>query len=158
MWGFFTYQCFVFFLIFAFFCLILSSFPLLLDFLKPKNGPLNEDIGIYIYNSGHLKPPEHFQMSLPASTAGECLFFFRTGSSQSCCHGIPSSCFFGRAFHAKSQNPIKEGKSAINLLEKESPCVSKQCPADGVWGIGRGGSPDTLRELRWTRFTPSEST
>ena len=22
------------------------------------------------------------------------------------------------------------------------PCVSKQCPADGVWRIGRGGSPD----------------
>ena len=46
------------------------------------------------------------------------------------------------------------------------PCVSKQCPADGVWRIGRGGSPDRvlktrftpLRELRWTRFaTPSES-
>ena len=45
------------------------------------------------------------------------------------------------------------------------PCVSKQCPADGVWRIGRGVSPDRvrktrlpLRELRWTRFTPSVST
>ena len=34
------------------------------------------------------------------------------------------------------------------------PCVSKQCPADGVWRIGRGGSPDRVLK---TRFTPSES-
>ena len=34
------------------------------------------------------------------------------------------------------------------------PCVSKQCPADGVSRIGRGGSP--YRVLK-TRFTPSES-
>ena len=34
------------------------------------------------------------------------------------------------------------------------PCVSKQCPADGVWRIGRGVSPDRLRK---TRFTPSEN-
>ena len=34
------------------------------------------------------------------------------------------------------------------------PCVSKQCPADGVWRIGRGVSPDRVRK---TRFTPSES-
>ena len=45
MWGFFTFQCFVFFLIFAFSCLSFSSFPLLLDFLKPKSGPSNEVIG-----------------------------------------------------------------------------------------------------------------
>ena len=51
VWGFFTFQCFVFLLIFAFSCLIFSSFPLLLDFLKPKSGPLNEVIGIYIYLS-----------------------------------------------------------------------------------------------------------
>ena len=31
------------------FCLIFSSFPLLLDFLKPKNGPLNEVIGKDIF-------------------------------------------------------------------------------------------------------------
>ena len=49
--------------------------------------------------------------------------------------------------------------------EQIIPCVSKQCPADGVWRIGRGGPPDKvlktacpLRELCWTRFTPSEST
>ena len=48
VWGFFTFQCFVFFLIFAFLCLIFSSFPLLLDFLKPKSGPLNEVIYIYM--------------------------------------------------------------------------------------------------------------
>ena len=45
VWGFFTFQCFVFFLIFAFSCFSFSSFPLLLDFLKPKNGPSNEVIG-----------------------------------------------------------------------------------------------------------------
>ena len=50
MWGFFTFQCFVFLLIFAFSCLIFSSFPLLLDFLKPKSGPLNEVIGYVILN------------------------------------------------------------------------------------------------------------
>ena len=37
VWGFFTFQCFVFFLIFAFSCLCFSSFPLLLDFLNPKH-------------------------------------------------------------------------------------------------------------------------
>ena len=36
---FFTFQCFVFFLIFALSCLSFSSFPLLLDFLKPQSGP-----------------------------------------------------------------------------------------------------------------------
>ena len=46
--GLFTFQCFVFFLIFAFLCLIFSSFPLLLDFSKPKSGPSNEVIGIII--------------------------------------------------------------------------------------------------------------
>ena len=35
-----------------------------------------------------------------------------------------------------------------------NPCVSKQCPADGVWRIGRGGSPDRVLK---TRLTPSES-
>ena len=35
-----------------------------------------------------------------------------------------------------------------------NPGVSKQCPADGVWRIGRGGSPDRVLK---TRFTPSES-
>ena len=35
-----------------------------------------------------------------------------------------------------------------------SPCVSKQCPADGVWRIGRGGSPDRVLK---TRLIPSES-
>ena len=49
VWGFFTFQCFLFFLIFAFPCLIFSSFPLLLGFLKPKSGPSNEVISIYIY-------------------------------------------------------------------------------------------------------------
>ena len=45
VWGFFTFQCFAFFLIFAFSCFSSSSFPLLLDFLKPKSGPSNEVIG-----------------------------------------------------------------------------------------------------------------
>ena len=34
---------------FCLFCLIFSSFPLLLDFLKPKSGPLNEVIGYFLY-------------------------------------------------------------------------------------------------------------
>ena len=49
VWGFFTFQCFVFFLIFAFSCFSYSSSPLLLDFLKPKSGPSNEVLYIYIY-------------------------------------------------------------------------------------------------------------
>ena len=48
VWRFFAFQCFVCFLIFAFSCLSFSSFPLLLDFLKPKSGPSNEVIGINI--------------------------------------------------------------------------------------------------------------
>ena len=44
-WGFFTFQRFVFFLIIAFSCLSFSSFPLILDLLKPKSGPSNEVIG-----------------------------------------------------------------------------------------------------------------
>ena len=44
-----SFQCFVFFLIFAFSCLSFSSFPLLLDFLKPKSGPSNEVIGKIAY-------------------------------------------------------------------------------------------------------------
>ena len=34
------------------------------------------------------------------------------------------------------------------------PCVPKQCPADGVWRIGRGGS---LKRVLKTRFAPSET-
>ena len=52
VWGFFTFQCFVFFLTFAFSCLSFSSFPLLLDFLKPKSGPSNEDIGSKSFEGG----------------------------------------------------------------------------------------------------------
>ena len=48
VWVFFTFQCFVLFLIFASAsCLSFSSFPLLLDFLKPKSGPSKEVIGIF---------------------------------------------------------------------------------------------------------------
>ena len=49
VWGFFTFQCFFVFLIFAFSCLSFSFSPLLLDFLKPKIGPSNEVIGYYMY-------------------------------------------------------------------------------------------------------------
>ena len=49
VWGLFTFQCFVFFLIFAFSCLCFSSFPLHLDFLNPKSGPSNEVIGMHAY-------------------------------------------------------------------------------------------------------------
>ena len=44
--------------------------------------------------------------------------------------------------------------SGIRVVKTVFPCVSKQCPADGVWRIGRGVSPDRVRK---TRFTPSES-
>ena len=54
VWGFFTFQRFVFFLIFAFSCLSFSSFPLLLDFLKPKSGPSNEVIGEILYRNQYF--------------------------------------------------------------------------------------------------------
>ena len=44
------------------------------------------------YNSRHLKAPEHFQNSLPPSTAGDASFF-RSGSGEGLSergHGIPS--------------------------------------------------------------------
>ena len=34
------------------------------------------------YHSRHLKRPEHFQNSLPLSTAGDASFFFRSGSGE----------------------------------------------------------------------------
>ena len=45
--GFLMFQCFVFFLIFAFSCLDFSCFPLLFDFLKPSSGPSDEVIYAY---------------------------------------------------------------------------------------------------------------
>ena len=50
-----------------------------------------------------------------------------------------------------------QAPSGTQRLIKDTPlrpCVSKQCPADGVWRIGRGVSPDRVLK---TRFTPSES-
>ena len=38
--------------------------------------------------------------------------------------------------------------------EPHKTCVSKPCPADGAWRIGRGVSPDRVRK---TRLTLSES-
>ena len=54
VWGFFTFQCFVFFLIFAFSCLKSSSSPLFLDLLKPKSGPSNEVIGTNLPKNGQF--------------------------------------------------------------------------------------------------------
>ena len=48
-WGFFMFQCFLSFLMFAFFCLGFPSLPLLVDIFKPSNGPPNEMLGICIY-------------------------------------------------------------------------------------------------------------
>ena len=45
-------------------------------------------------------------------------------------------------------------KNTVWKTPSVTPCVSKQCPADGVWSIGRGGSPDRVLKAR---FTPSES-
>ena len=59
--GFLTFQCFVFFLVFAFSCLSFSSFPLLLDFLKPKSGPSNEVIGEFSYEECSEISPEMFE-------------------------------------------------------------------------------------------------
>ena len=65
VWGFFTFQCFLFFLTFAFSCLIFSSFPLLLGFLKPKSGPSNEVIGYMPYRE--LAQFEDFVMEIPSA-------------------------------------------------------------------------------------------
>ena len=48
------------------------------------------------------------------------------------------------------KNPPKK----VQDLEGNFPVLSKQCPADGVWRIGRGGSPDRVLK---TRSTPSKS-
>ena len=53
--GGFTFQCFVFSLIFAFSCLSFLSFPVLLGFLKPKSGPSNMSI-----RAAEPKRPKHF--------------------------------------------------------------------------------------------------
>ena len=58
--GVFTFQCFVFFLIFAFSCLRFPSFSLLLDFLKPKSGPSNVVIGLNIYVHTYMHTYIHF--------------------------------------------------------------------------------------------------
>ena len=73
------------------------------------------------YNSRHLKAPEHFQNSLPPSTAGDASFFqkwFRRGPLRAG-HGIPSST-------GGISDQSKEGKSAINtsnfeILPKRTP-------------------------------------
>ena len=46
------FQCFFFFLIFAFVCPSFSSLPLLLDIFKPKNGPPNEVLGSKMFRWG----------------------------------------------------------------------------------------------------------
>ena len=53
-------------------------------------------------------------------------------------------------------HPAKGSNSsfAIHSPKKLGRSVSKQCPADGVWRIGRGGSPDRVLK---TLFTSSES-
>ena len=50
--------------------------------------------------------------------------------------------------------PAFPPETISELSWERKPCVSKQCPADCVWRIGRGGSPDRVLK---TRFTPSES-
>ena len=57
----------------------------------------------------------------------------------------------------KRKSAKERSKRALprtNYKQPGLPCVSKQCPADGVWKIGRGGSPDRVLK---TRLTPSES-
>ena len=69
VWGFFTFQWFVFFLIFAFSCLSLSSFPLLLDFLKPKSGPSNEVIGSSLWAITQSRRKRDFTREWPHESA-----------------------------------------------------------------------------------------
>ena len=69
---------------------------------------------------------------------------------QTCLRGWYQVRFFGLIFGHSWGNGEGPGWHLARYL----PCVSKQCPADGVWRIGRGGSP--ARVLK-TRFTPSES-
>ena len=56
-WGFFTFQCFFFFLIFAFFCHGFSSLPVLLDILRPKNG-VRGYMALYVYRERERKKRE----------------------------------------------------------------------------------------------------
>ena len=69
------------------------------------------------YNSRHLRRPEHFQSSLPLSTAGDASFCqkrFRTGPLRAG-HGIPSStegtldifgCVIAQAFFSRGASEI----------------------------------------------------
>ena len=59
-----------------------------------------------------------------------------------------------RAQHEALCKPSAMITDKNNHNPTNNPGVSKQCPADGVWRIGRGGSP--YRVLK-TRFAPSES-
>ena len=80
VWGFFTFQYFAFFLIVAFSSLSFSSFPLLLDFLKPKSGPSNEVIGNFFFSNFAVIlvfPSSSFEVSILACLlALECVLSF----------------------------------------------------------------------------------
>ena len=78
----------------------------------------------------------------------------RRGPEEAWCHLMPRGNFW-----LEIPGDSLEERRLLKLGSLDSscpffPCVPKQCPADGVWRIGRGGSPDRVLK---TRFTPSES-
>ena len=53
-----------------------------------------------------------------------------------------------------SAKAVRKSLAMITGVQDHYHVVSKQCPADGVWRIGMGVSPDRVRKAR---LTPSES-
>ena len=73
------------------------------------------------YNSTYLRLPKHFQNSLLLCTAGDASFF-RSGASQSCCHGIPSS--------SEGLSDLKYELSAPNYSQHRQHCLNKYFRAE----------------------------
>ena len=88
-WGFFMFQCFVFFFIFAFSCLSFSSFPLLFDFLKPTSGPSDEVIGRNIYHNR----PESKKRNSAEGSSGFIRPYDRYGNAGKTSKTIPTIAF-----------------------------------------------------------------
>ena len=88
----------VFFLIFAFSCPSFTSFPLLLDFLKPSSGPSDEVKGIYmgyIYICRRVRL-QGFTIETPDFQAFgvKVLACFCRGQGRFCRRNVPQRCKF----------------------------------------------------------------